>query len=214
MSHALVTIIAPLNLERVEDAKAAIDALGKPGTDTTSRAALDKHEDAEHGTHFASLHAFQSQDGKRAYIVFEFSADGPEADALARIDRQIGEQLRPVFKLASDWNDGAICVAYLRSHSVAVGNGWFSNPGLVFSGTPGLTVGRIRREAKLGAFVARRLSEQPADWDALARVEDVRKQVANGEGVQACLGAGHASATLYEAAHVAAVCSPIDPFLS
>ena len=44
--------------------------------DRDIRAALDKHEDAEHGTHFASLHAFRSQDGKRAYIAFEFSADG------------------------------------------------------------------------------------------------------------------------------------------
>ena len=63
-----------------------------PGHDI--RAALDKHEDAEHGTHFASLHAFKSQDGKRAYLAFEFSADGPEDDALARIDRQIGEHLQ------------------------------------------------------------------------------------------------------------------------
>ena len=92
MSHALVTIIAPLTLERLEEAEAAIDSLGNPARAEIA-AALDKHEDAEHGTHFASLHAFKSQDGKRAYIVFEFSADGPEDDALARIDRQIGEHL-------------------------------------------------------------------------------------------------------------------------
>ncbi len=92
-SNALVTIIAPLwTLDRVADAEAAIDILGNPARHDI-RAALDRHEDAEHGTHFASLHAFKSQDDKRAYLVFEFSADGPEADALARIDRQIGEHL-------------------------------------------------------------------------------------------------------------------------
>jgi hypothetical protein len=77
MSHALVTIIAPLDLDRVADAENAIDKLGNPRSEADIRAALDKHEDAEHGTHFASLHAFRSQDGKRAYIAFEFSADGP-----------------------------------------------------------------------------------------------------------------------------------------
>ena len=96
MSNALVTIIAPLDLDRVTDAEAAVDRLGNPPRPDI-RAALDKLEDGEHGTHFTSLHAFRSQDGKRAYIALEFSADGTEDDALARIERQIGEHLRPVF---------------------------------------------------------------------------------------------------------------------
>ncbi len=155
-SNALVTIIAPLDLDRVADAEAAIDVLGNPARNDI-RAALDRHEDAEHGTHFASLHAFKSQDNKRAYLAFEFSADGPEADALARIDRQIGEHLRPVFTLANDWKGGEL-LAYFRSHSVTPGNGWFSSPGLLFAGTPGLTVGRIWREAKLAALVTESLA--------------------------------------------------------
>ncbi len=176
MSHALVTIIAPLALDRVGGAEAAIEALGNPAR-ADIRVALGKHEDAEHGTHFASLHAFRSQDGKRAYLAFEFSADGPEDDALARIDRQIGEHLRPVFMLASDWNNGDL-LAYLKRHRVAVGCGWFSTPGLVFTGTPGLTVGRIQREAKLGAYVSALLSRQNAGIDPLARIEDVRRDLA------------------------------------
>lgn len=176
MSQALLTFIAPLALDRVGEAEAAIDALGNPAR-ADIRAALDKHEDAEHGTHFASFHAFRSQDGKRAYLVFEFTADGPDEDALARIDRQIGDHLRGVFALASDWNGGEL-LAYLKRHSVTVGAGWFSNPGLVFAGTPGMTVGRIQREAKLGTYVSALLSAQPPGMEALARVEDVRKHVA------------------------------------
>jgi hypothetical protein len=177
MSNALVTIIAPLDLDRVADAEAAVDRLGNPAQPVI-KAALDKLEDGEHGTHFASLHAFRSQDGKRAYIAFEFSADGTEDDALARIERQIGNDLRPVFMHASDWKDGGDLLAYLRSHRVALGNGWFSNPGQVFAGTPGLSVDRIRREAKLGARVTGLLSGQPAELDALERVEAVRKALA------------------------------------
>ena len=194
-SNALITIIAPLDLDRVAEAEAAIDVLGNPAR-SDIRAALDRHEDAEHGTHFASFHAFKSQDGKRAYLAFEFSADGPEADALARIDRQIGEHLRLVFTLASDWNDGGL-LAYFRSHSVTPGNGWFSNPGLLFAGTPGLTVGRIWREAKLASFVTGILSRQPADWDALSRVEDARKQVVQHKEFKHALQLG-VSAPLYK----------------
>jgi deferrochelatase/peroxidase EfeB len=196
MSQALVTIIAPLALDRVGEAEAAIDALGNPAR-TDIRAALDGHKDAEHGTHFASLHAFRSQDGKRAYLVFEFTADGPDDDALARIDRQIGEHLRSVFMLASDWRTGDL-LAYLKRHSVEVGVGWFSNPGLLFAGTPGLTVGRIQREGRLGAYVSALLSDQPADMDALARVENIRKRVAAAKEYEFALTPGTAAAPFQE----------------
>jgi len=195
MTQVLVTIIAPLALDRVGKAEDAIDTLGNPAR-ADIRAALDKHEDAEHGTHFASLHALRSQDGKRAYLVFEFTADGPEDDALARIDRQIGEHLRPVFAFASDWRDGEL-LAYLKRHRVTVGCGWFSNPGLLFAGTPGLTVGRIQREGELGTHVSALVSAQPAGMDALARVEDVRKQLAGNKHFKFALTPA-ASAPLFQ----------------
>ena len=56
MGHALVTIIAPLDLDRVAAVEATIDKLGNPAR-TEIRAALDTLEAGEHGTHFASLHA-------------------------------------------------------------------------------------------------------------------------------------------------------------
>src|SRR5882724_10685951 len=103
MTHALVTMIAPLALDRVPTAEAAIDRLGNPAQEQI-RAALDRLDDDGAGTHFTSLHAIRSADGNRAYIVFEFSADGAEDRALARIVAGIGEFLRPVFMLASDWS--------------------------------------------------------------------------------------------------------------
>jgi deferrochelatase/peroxidase EfeB len=177
VSHALVTIIAPLDPDRVADAEVSIAALGNPARDDI-RAALDKHEDGEHGTHFASLHALRSYDGKRAYIVFEFSADSTDEEALARIERQIGSHLRPIFMQARDWKDGGDLSAYLLRHRVLPGNGWFSSPGQVFSGTPGMTVGRIKYEAALSGKVAALLSPQGKELDALERVEWVRQELA------------------------------------
>jgi deferrochelatase/peroxidase EfeB len=181
MRNALVTIIAPLDLGGVADAEAIIDTLGNPASKKI-REALAKLEDGEHGTHFASLHAFRSYDGKRAYIALEFSADGTGDEALARIERQIGEHLRPVFMHASDWKEGGELFAYLSRHAVVPSNGWFGNPGQLFAGTPGLTVGRILREAKLKArlsgLLAKQDTEQDGKLDALERVDLIRKELA------------------------------------
>ena len=177
MSNALVTVIAPLALDRVADAEAAVDQLGNPARPDI-RAALDKHEDGESGTHFASLHAIRSQDGKRAYIVLEFSADGTDDEALARIDRQIGAHLRPVFAHASDWKEGDL-LAYMKRHCVVPANGWMGSPGALFAGTPGLTVGRVAKEARLGSLIAGRLAQQGDDMTALERVADIRARLGN-----------------------------------
>jgi deferrochelatase/peroxidase EfeB len=185
MSNALTTIIAPLAVDRVPEAQAAIDRLGNP-PDPEIRAALDRLQ-GNAGTHFASLHAVRSSDGERAYIVFEFSADGPEDEALARILAAIGDRLRPVFMMARDWTDGGDLGAYLRAHRVAVGGGWSDNPGVVFAGTPNMPVGRIRGEAALAARISEILGRQqgpsgedPSRYmDALERVEAVRNVIAD-----------------------------------
>lgn len=185
MGNALTTIVAPLALDRVAETQSAIDRLGNPPAPEI-RAALDRLE-GDAGTHFASLHAVRSADGERAYIVFEFSADGSEDEALARILAAIGDRLRPVFMMARDWSDGGDLGAYLRGHRVAVGGGWRDNPGVVFAGTPNMPVGRILGEARLAAHVSALLARQPGHdddddpskyMDALERVEGVRKAIA------------------------------------
>src|SRR5207244_1865243 len=81
---AMVTFAAPLDLDKLEAAQGAIDRLGNPAN-AAVRAALALPAGKEEGTHFASLHAIRSFDGTRAYIVFEFSADGSDEEATARI---------------------------------------------------------------------------------------------------------------------------------
>jgi deferrochelatase/peroxidase EfeB len=194
-SSALVTIIAPLALARLRDAESAIDQLGNPARPDI-KAALDAADppDAEHGTHFASLHALKSQDGLRAHLVLEFSADGTADQALARIVSAIGVHLRPAFMLASDWSDGADLLAYLSRHLVTVGCGWTANPGVVFAGTPGMTVGRIRREHRLAAYVNSLLAAGAgagADHpSALAQVEAIRAVLAKDPAFAPALNPG------------------------
>ncbi|MFL5211577.1 MAG: Dyp-type peroxidase [Microvirga sp.] len=189
MSHALSTFIAPLRPDRIGDAEAAIDLLGNPARQDI-KAALDRLEpppgtpaeaavppDEFVGTHFASLHAIRSSDGKRAYILLEFSADGTPEDALRRVLDAIGERLRPVFMLAQDWRDGADLASYLTGHRVDVGSGFFDNPGVAFAGTPGMTVGRIRAEGKLATDAAELLDAHREPMAAFARLQDVRSKL-------------------------------------
>jgi deferrochelatase/peroxidase EfeB len=173
MSNALVTIIAPLNLNRLADAQAAIDAMGNP-----PNAAIKDALDRAGGTHFASMHAFSSADGARGYILLEYSADGTEAEASGRIIAAIGDGLRSVFLLASDWPEDGGLAAYVRAHQVKVGGGWSDNPGLVFAGTPGTTVQQIRDEARLSTKVSDILASQGGNMHALERVADVRAKLA------------------------------------
>src|ERR1700709_1264438 len=98
MSHALVTMIAPLALDRIAMAEAAIDRLGHPAGGAIE-AALGRLDGDGSGTHFASLHAIASADGARGYIVLEFSADGTEDGAPGRVVAGVGEQITPILAL-------------------------------------------------------------------------------------------------------------------
>ena len=131
MTHAMVTFVAPLALDKVVAAENAIDVLGNPASNAV-QSALALQPNDQNGTHFASLHAIRSQDGETAYIVFEYSADGPDDVATSRIVSALGSMLKPVFMLSSDWSDGGDFAAFLKDHEVAINNGLSGNAGLPF----------------------------------------------------------------------------------
>ncbi|MEO6091651.1 MAG: hypothetical protein ABIT04_09415 [Novosphingobium sp.] len=176
--HALLTIIAPLALDRLGEAEAEIDRNGNPARELAAE--LDKLDgDGLGGTHFMSLHAFASTDGVSAFILLELSADGSTDEALGRLVRSevVALALRRIFVMTKNWTDGGNLLAFLKSHLVTVGSGFRDNPGLCFAGTPGLSVGRIRLESKLAQTVTRLLGEQRGDVPALTRLARVRAEI-------------------------------------
>lgn len=180
MIHAMVTIRAPIARDKIEDALRLMRLLGNPAR-SGAAAALDRLEGDE-GVHFASLHAIPPGDpGKSAgHLVLEFSADGREDEAIARIAERIGDDLRGVFGLAEDWSAGNLA-AYLRAHKVRLGQGLTGQAGLAFAGTPGMSVGRIRQEARLAEHVSALVGGQAGAVSALGRLERVRADLrANG----------------------------------
>lgn len=180
MTHALLTVVAPLPLERVTDAEQTIGAMDNPARPDIA-AKLNARSD-DNGTHFASLHAVRSPDGEKAWLAFEFSADGSDDEALQRVVNAIGDHLRAVFSFASDWIDGGDLAGYLRKHVVRPGCGWFGTPGVVFAGTLGMTVGRILKEADLAARVTEIVGALPGSLGALERVRAVREALVPRDG--------------------------------
>jgi Dyp-type peroxidase family len=173
----MVTIAAPLPPERLADAEAKIATLDNPCKAEIARALGALDPDGLSGTHFASLHAFACPDGKRASLLFEFSADGTPEAALARIVAATGAELESVFSLANDWKAGDRIGDYLGRHRLKPGSGWFEDPGLLFAGTPGMAVGRIRAEAHLASVLAD-LIQQEDRGSALDRLDRIRAAVA------------------------------------
>ena len=179
-------------LERVEEAEAAIDALGNPAR-TEIAEALGKHEDAEHGTHFASLHAFKSQDGKRAYIAFEFSADGPE-------DRCTGADRSPDRRAPAASFHAGKRLERSRPGRLSEEPPRRGGLRLVFQSRSGLfRHARTDRRPHPARSQARRL-RSPAAVRSISRLGRARacrrraKARGEGESVQVCLGAGHLGA--------------------
>ena len=174
MSQVMVTVVAPLELARIPEAEAALDRIGNPA-DPAIASRLDALE-GDLGVHFMSLHALPSFTKGRAHLILEFSADGDATRAIALIVAAIGTELATVFALASDWGNGDMA-AYLARHAINTGFGYGQSPGLCHSGSPGMTVGRIRREAELAALVSRILAEQPGEMTALERLHGVRERL-------------------------------------
>ena len=176
VAQALVTIATPLAVDRTARAVALIRALGNPANSTVA-AALDRLDDGA-GVHFASLHAIAPTDPLSAHghLVLEFSADGTEEAALVRIVDRLGANLGEIFALAADWR-GEPLLAYLAARKVKLGVGWMGRTGLAFAGTPGMSVGRIRREAELATYLTARLEVEPSGLSALDRLNQVRSAV-------------------------------------
>jgi deferrochelatase/peroxidase EfeB len=176
MAQALITIAAPLPVDRIAKARAVITALGNPATEAMADA-LNLLE-GDDGVHFASLHAIAPADEEapHGHLVLEFSADGTDDAALKRLIKAIGSELKAVFAMAADWNDGDL-FAYFLARKLVLGVGWTGRTGLAFAGTPGMSVGRIRREADLAQRVAAALENQKEGLAALDRLSLVRDEV-------------------------------------
>lgn len=186
VEHAFVTIAAPV--ASGVDVPALRDEVARLGNPAVGgiKAALD---DAR-AVHFASLSVIGSADPRaetadgRFDVVLEFSADGSEADAIALMAEKTGPFLRSVFEKAGALTPGRDLATFMQMHSVPVGPGFTTQAGLVFTGTPGHGVARIKAEACLEEEMRTALARMRPDpaGTAMARLERLRRHLAERGG--------------------------------
>src|SRR5262245_30321832 len=179
MSHALVTIIAKIPPEKFDQARSFIEALGNPASQPV-RLAFEAvaNEPGALAIHFSSLTVFPATAGG-GHLVFEFSADGDQGAVIHALATHLGPLVEPAFAMASDRGSTALA-AYWTSHVVNVGHGYFSTPGVVFAGTPDLSVKRIRDEQQLRERLKTIVEEDRTPFtsalDTLHRVRSTLRQ--------------------------------------
>jgi Dyp-type peroxidase family len=172
MTWAFITIAAPLDPAKVNAVREEIEAhWGNPAL-ARIRDRLNTHD-----LHFASLHAFASPDGKHAHILFEATVDGDENAAIVRLAKDLSDELTQVFAFARDWRGGTDLTSYMVQHKLSSGYGLLDQPGLPFAGTPGMTVGLIRKEAALREALETAMAAAPPHLSPLQRLQGLRDTI-------------------------------------
>jgi deferrochelatase/peroxidase EfeB len=171
VNHAFVTIIADVPVKDIAAIRTSIEALGNPAVPKIA-AALDSLA----AIHFASLNVFEASAGDRGYLVFEFSGDGTVDELLDRLGDKLGAELDPIFAHA-DGRGNVPLREFWRGHVVETGQTPFTNPGVNFTGSPGLSVQRIRRERDLALHLTKVLDSIGPRRPALERLEAIRRQL-------------------------------------
>ncbi len=161
VDQSMVTVVCPITRAVPLDAvRVKVADLGNPCIGEL-REALDKA-----GTiHFTSLAvADTGKDEKSGLetgaLVFEISGDGSADDVIAAITQAIGHRLQPIFRDACGLPEGGALEDLLKKHNIEISPSFGSTAGLVFSGTPGHSVRRIRAEHELAEAV-RGIVERP-----------------------------------------------------
>lgn len=172
MPHAFVTVVVPFDDGKTADVNRRLDGLGNLQGGPLA-AALDKSA----FVHFMSLLVVPGAPGRPAHLVLEAQADGYPKGVLRRLADTIGDDLRGVLAAAGQPVAAEALGDFLVRHDRQVGQGWFSVPGVVFAGTPGMTVERIRQERHLASTIREILDLLSPQNSALATLARVREQL-------------------------------------
>ena len=179
--HALVTSAISFDSGRSDAVEALLQKFNNPAASL-----LAERLDALGIVHFLSITVVRPTQGPPlassegpAHLIVELSADGAEASVLAALCDAVGDSLSALLATAGIQVQESGLSEFLLTRCVRVGQSWFSTPGLVYDGTPGMTVQRIRREADLAAYATGLLKGPTTAPSALARLEEVRSAIWN-----------------------------------
>ena len=175
MPHSLITVAIPFPAHRYEATTAALDRIGNP-----FRRPFRDLLDRSRIIHFASVTTVPSEEGTdTAHLMIEMSADGDSDTALGVLAEAVSDALPAICDSAGiDLRERpAASVITDPRYRLAPSSGWGSPAGLVFSGTPGMSVPRILDEAELAQTLSAlinvpRVAKEPSALDKLKHVRE------------------------------------------
>lgn len=173
MSHSWVTIAIPMEAARAAATRAALRKMGNPA-EREVRIALS----ADLKVHFMSTSVIDGDPGRPAHLVIEASSDLPPDATIALLARALAPWYGPAFAAAGIQGDLA---TVMRAHHVKTGQGLLDHPGLDFTGSPGMTVTRIREEWRLARGVRDLFDAKSYRGTALEILAQVRADVRKGK---------------------------------
>jgi deferrochelatase/peroxidase EfeB len=171
MTQSFVTLIIPFRAP-VAQVSAKIAELGNPAAD---RVATEL--DATGLIHFMSAHALPGAGTGPSQLVIELSIDGGIGRALEQLELRFGHRLRALLASAGIEAPERDLASFLARYHRPVGQGWFSTPGLNFSGTPGMSVARIKQEHALARLAGALLDRAPRRASAVEKLAFVRERL-------------------------------------
>lgn len=199
MAHAFITIAIPFGRKRLRSVDEVLASLSAPGLGNTP---LPDIADRLHATgivHYMSIvavgpecpaaesedpHDRDSADSEIAHLMIEIAADGGVADVLRVVVGALGAELERILVAAAIRRDSVALEKFLRAHHWMIGAGWTAPAlGQIFSGSPGMSVQRIRRERDLAEWIGEKIDhyrEDPSWWRDKAprqRLDQIREDV-------------------------------------
>jgi deferrochelatase/peroxidase EfeB len=172
----LVTVICKVPPERFEAARDMAESFGNPASPAVRAAFEAVGATDDLAIHFASITVFPATGGG-GHLVFEFSGDGTQEALLSALAKHLEPHVTKLFAMATDRGSGSL-ERYWAAHLVAVGQGVFDNPGVLFAGTPGLGVVRIRKERALRDHLEQLVQKvAPTHASALAQLTAIRAEL-------------------------------------
>ena len=161
-----------------DDLRGQISALGNPaGADVPRRSRRRAASSISPACGLGA--AKREQSGGRRALLLELSGDGTAEEVIDAFAIMPARSSSRSSKQACDFRPASNAQGILRSRNVDISPSFGASAGLVFSGTPGLSVARIRAEAEL-AEMARKIVEKPRPGKSATPAEvlaEVREHV-------------------------------------
>jgi deferrochelatase/peroxidase EfeB len=173
MSHSWVTIVIPMESARTAATRAELRKMDNPAKGEV-RDAL--RQDLK--IHFMSTGVIAGDPGQPSHLVMEISSDLAAPETIALVARVLAPWFGPV--LAAAGIKGEIAAA-LSAHHVKTGQGLLDHPGLDHTGSPGMSVQRIRDEWDLARGIRDLFDTKSYAGTPLQILEQVRADVRAGD---------------------------------